>query len=496
MSLLLDALKKAADEKKKESSIAPANKAEKDDSDNAEDMDLDLDLVQEKSEPEFPEVNQQVNRQPERKTEGIEEPVKKAQDLELELEPDTEPVPDTTSVLKEEIAAQEIDDSGLGKTDSNSISKQFKSDPISSKEESVIAEPALEHTGEIKQTAIDPESRPVPKREQVVATELKHSRDMEALSAMINKNHQSSANSRRIFKLSIISIIMLLLFGSGLYAYFMLDNVKTNPVNLDLTERKAPAVAEKRLKIVDNTSQKAVDSTSLLMQEPAVTPANSSNQVASVKPEVRKPLAKKQIQIKRKTTEDPIGVLLAQAYAEFKKSEYISSEKIYKKVIYRDKNNHDALLGLAAIAVKQNRNNEAKDIYIKLLTLDPKDSYAKAGLSALINQRNAQLNESQLKIMLREQPNAGHLYFALGNLLLNQKRYAEAQTAFFNAWSSNKSNTDYAYNLAVSLDHLGKPEHAAEFYQLTVKLYEKSAGNVSVDDVKQRIKEIEGKHNG
>lgn len=493
MSLLLDALKKAADEKKKESSVAPANKAEKDDSDNAEDMDLDLELVQEKSEPEFPEVNQQINRQPERKTERIEEPVKKAQDLELELEPDTEPVSDTVSAFKEDIAAQEIDDSGLDKTDS----KQFESEPVLSKEEPVTGGPALEHTGEIKQTEMDPEPQPVPKREQVAATELKHSRDMEALSAMINKNHQSRANSRRIFKLSIISIIMLLLFGSGLYAYFMLDNVQTNPVNLDLAERKAPAVAEKRLKIVDNISQEAVDSASLLTQAPAVKPANSSNQVASVKPEVTKPLAKKQIQIKRKTTEDPIGVLLAQAYAEFKKSEYISSEKIYKKVIDRDKNNHDALLGLAAIAVKQNRNNEAKEIYIKLLTLDPKDSYAKAGLSALINQRNAQLNESQLKIMLREQPNAGHLYFALGNILLNQKRYAEAQTAFFNAWSSNKSNTDYAYNLAVSLDHLGKPENAAEFYQLTVKLHEKSGGNVSVDDVKQRIKEIKGKkHNG
>ena len=319
---------------------------------------------------------------------------------------------------------------------------------------------------------------------------------MEALSALINKNHQSRANNRRIINLSIISIIVVLLLGSSFYAYYMLDNVQTNSINLDLTENKVSAVAEKRLRLVDNAGQKAVDSARLMATEPAVKPVNTSNQTASVKPEVIKPVAKKKIQIKRKTTEDPIGVLLAQAYAEFKKSEYLSSEKIYKKVINRDKNNHDALLGLAAIAVKLNRNNEAKEIYNKLLTLDPKDSYAKAGLSALINQRNAQLNESQLKIMLREQPNAGHLYFALGNLQLNQKRYAEAQTAFFNAWSSNKSNTDYAYNLAVSLDHLGKPEHAAEFYQLAVKLYETSGGNVSVDDVKQRIKEIKGKHNG
>ena len=54
-----------------------------------------------------------------------------------------------------------------------------------------------------------------------------------------------------------------------------------------------------------------------------------------------------------------------------------------------------------------------------------------------------------------------------------------------------KSNTDYAYNLAVSLDHLGKPQHAMDYYQLSLKLFEQSGGNVMEKDVKKRIKLIQ-----
>ena len=159
MSLLLDALKKAADEKKKESSLTEANKAEKADPDkinDAEEMDLDLELVQEKNEPEFPEVNQQINRQAERKAESIEEPVKKAQDIELELGPDTEPVSDSSSIAKEDKSVQEIEDTGLDKTSSVS-SKPFESEPVPSKEDPARDGPDQENAGEIKQTETDPE---------------------------------------------------------------------------------------------------------------------------------------------------------------------------------------------------------------------------------------------------------------------------------------------------------------------------------------------------
>ena len=63
--------------------------------------------------------------------------------------------------------------------------------------------------------------------------------------------------------------------------------------------------------------------------------------------------------------------------------------------------------------------------------------------------------------------------FALGNQYASQRRWAEAQQAFFAAFSGDPENADYAYNLAISLDHLRQPRLALEYYQRALAL----AGN-------------------
>jgi len=94
--------------------------------------------------------------------------------------------------------------------------------------------------------------------------------------------------------------------------------------------------------------------------------------------------------------------------------------------------------------------------------------------------------------MLKQQPDSAHLYFALGSLYTTQNRWPEAQSSYFSAWSAENKNADYAYNLAVSLDHLDKKKQALDFYQLSLKLKQASSGNFSQTDTQDRIHALKG----
>jgi tetratricopeptide (TPR) repeat protein len=73
--------------------------------------------------------------------------------------------------------------------------------------------------------------------------------------------------------------------------------------------------------------------------------------------------------------------------------------------------------------------------------------------------------ESRVKSMLADNPGAHVLNFTLGNQFAQQGRWAEAQQEYFKAFASEPDNADFAYNLAVSLDHLRQPRLALEYYK-------------------------------
>ena len=64
------------------------------------------------------------------------------------------------------------------------------------------------------------------------------------------------------------------------------------------------------------------------------------------------------------------------------------------------------------------------------------------------------------------------LHFTLGNQLAQQGRWAEAQQEYFKAFAAEPDNADFAYNLAVSLDHLRQPRLALEYYRRALALAE------------------------
>lgn len=91
--------------------------------------------------------------------------------------------------------------------------------------------------------------------------------------------------------------------------------------------------------------------------------------------------------------------------------------------------------------------------------------------------------------MLAKQPDDANLHVALGNLYAEQNQWPAAQQAYFEAYSLNKT-TDNAYNLAVSLDQMGKPKLALPYY---IRALEQAtdAGNIDKAALQARISAIQ-----
>jgi len=162
--------------------------------------------------------------------------------------------------------------------------------------------------------------------------------------------------------------------------------------------------------------------------------------------------------------------VLESAYTAFQQGELDRARSQYQQVLAREGANRDALLGLAAIDVRTRDFETAELRYLRLLELDPRDAHAHAALIALQGNVDPVQSESRIKNLIASQPDATHLYFTLGNQYASQTRWAEAQDAYFKAFTSDPANADYAFNLAVSLDQLRQPKLAVEYYKKAVFL--------------------------
>ena len=173
------------------------------------------------------------------------------------------------------------------------------------------------------------------------------------------------------------------------------------------------------------------------------------------------------IQISSGSAEPQVDNRLVQAYAALQSGKTDAARQFYGDVSRSDPRNINALLGLAAIAQQEGRNEEASRLYMNVLDLEPRNTYAQTGLIGMMGRADPLASESRLKQLIARDASAP-LYFTLGNLYGDQARWAEAQQAYFQAHQLEAGNPDYTYNLAVSLEHIGQPRLAVNFYRQAV----------------------------
>lgn len=191
--------------------------------------------------------------------------------------------------------------------------------------------------------------------------------------------------------------------------------------------------------------------------------------------------------IKRKRTPDKLHPRLSRAYAAWQSGNLVAARRDYERVLRSDPRNRNALLGLGAIAVREGRWDQASERYTVLLRLNPRDSIAQAGLISVHESVDPLRGESQIKILLRAEPDAPHLHFTLGNMYAGQNRWGEAQSAYFDAYRLRSDNPDYTYNLAVSLDQLGKAAAAADYYRQALELAAENGAVFDQPSVRNRL---------
>ncbi len=179
---------------------------------------------------------------------------------------------------------------------------------------------------------------------------------------------------------------------------------------------------------------------------------------------------KKSVTISRSNTVDKTYQLLLEAYNDLNDGKLNAASEKYERVLQQSEENRDALLGLAAISVRNNNINSAQDYYSRLLRKNKHDSVALAGLVDIVGKMDPLAAESELKTLLSRESGAAYLHFALGNVYVTQQRWADAEASYFIASNIDKGSADYAYNLAVSLDMLGESNQAAQYYKKALAL--------------------------
>ncbi len=178
------------------------------------------------------------------------------------------------------------------------------------------------------------------------------------------------------------------------------------------------------------------------------------------------------------------------AYTALTRGDYLQARQRYEQALQTEPLNLDAHLGLAAAAARMGENALAARHYRRALELDPRNGAALAGILAVSATVNPQAMETELKTLIAKDPDSAALQFSLGNLYAGDRRWSEAQQAYFEAYRLESGNADYRYNLAVALDHLQQGKLALDYYQKALVQAARSGAQFDAAAVQRRIVEL------
>lgn len=224
--------------------------------------------------------------------------------------------------------------------------------------------------------------------------------------------------------------------------------------------------------------------------DPITSVTDSSVNLTEEEIELRPALVK----ISRSDTPTTVNEKISRAYDAYNKGNLTQARQLYQQVLDSSPNNRNALLGLGAIAVRQNQLDSAYSYYGKLLKQNPADSAAMAGLLSIQQQSKPASSVARIRRLLEGKPDAAYLYEALGHVYARTQRWPQAQQAYFDAFTRDSGNADYAFNLAVSLEQLNQSKAALEYYNKAIELgaeqpisFERSSAQERIEKIRQVI---------
>ncbi len=333
--------------------------------------------------------------------------------------------------------------------------------------------------------------------------EARHTVSDDALSLLIYKTNSEEKKRKRIFAIG-TTVVALLVVGVGGAYYYL--NMQENINSIELKHRTAMMRMEaktnrqrppEKIEIIDNLTAnsdiKIVKKKILIEVDEVVAEPKQKKKIRSTGKRAFAQNKARLLLIEKTNQSDKVGKKLEAAWGAYDNGSYAEAKNLYNDVVLNEKNNRDALLGLGAIAVIEKNVAAAKKHYRALLRLDPNDPLAVAALSSLrSNESSPEISEKYLVSMLEKTPEAAQLNFELGNVYAQQDNWSAAQQSYFKAWQQESENPDYIFNLAVSLDQLGQQQQAMNFYQDSLLKAKNKQVSFSRETVEQRVTELSG----
>jgi cytochrome c-type biogenesis protein CcmH/NrfG len=287
---------------------------------------------------------------------------------------------------------------------------------------------------------------------------------------------QAAATGRRMRPIVLIGILSgVAVVAFAIYVYLQITNpglfIRQPPPVAKPPLAQAPAPVAQPPIATDTLVAPATPAGKSAAESPAtVADAASAPRPATPAPvPARAEAPRDSIKVSAGSAEPRLDPRLGEAYAALQSGKLDAARQLYGDAVRSDPKNIQALLGAAAVAMQDNNADEASRLYFRVLDLEPRNPYAQAGLVALMGRADPAAAEAKLKQLIAREPLAS-LHFTLGNLYGDQSRWAEAQQAYFQAHHLEPGNPDYAYNLAVGLEHVGQSRLAAGFYRRAVEL--------------------------
>ena len=297
--------------------------------------------------------------------------------------------------------------------------------------------------------------------------------------------------SQKRFQLGIVPIAFiggsLFAVAGSIYLYYQITPVTPRASHITAPPTQSivtPALAS-------SSAVAATLSPVPLVSIPEITPAVGLNEESAISPRATKfkDTSNTTLSIRHHQATDLIDQTLTNAYQAYQNGDYEVAEQRYRNALIQDSMNCDALLGLAAIAQQRGQDNAALQYYQRVLLLDPHNSIALAALVSLAaGEPGGKANS--LKQLVAQQPDSAALHFALGNQYADQPNWAEAQHAYFDALAIEPGNAFFAFNLAISLDHLGQRNLAAQYYRLALQLDTTGHSGFTREQAQQRLNQL------
>ena len=296
----------------------------------------------------------------------------------------------------------------------------------------------------------------------------------------------AAPGSRAALLWSLAALVVLVLAGGGGYLWYSLNSLAPRtalrpPVPLPPSNRAiAPAPASAEATLATTMPALAASSTGSAIPPapvatapaPAASPAPTARSAAESRDDMLVRMVceaasaeNAPVKLSRSTEAPRVSPAIAIGYQALVSGQLAEARRAYSAAVASDPTSADAALGLATVEARSGNIPAATALYRKTLELDSRNATALAGLASMTEFTRPDAVETQLRGEIARYPQSAALLVALGNLYAQQARWTEAQSAYFEAHGIEPAGADILYNLAVSLDHLGKSRVAADFYR-------------------------------